>query len=81
MAYDEQDEYEIPWNLCNEWEISGHNENIHVHQALLFWWHGIKQKEKEKKLTWATEYMYEAELFHQSSSRILHNVFPDRQTV
>ena len=30
-------------------EISVHNGNIHVHQAPFFRWHGIKQKEKEKK--------------------------------
>ena len=40
-----------------------------------------KKKNKKKKLKWATEYMYEVELFHQSSFRILQNVFPDRQTV
>ena len=34
---------------------------------------------KKTKLTLATEYMYEVELFHQSSSRILQKVFPDRQ--
>ena len=37
------------------------------------------KKKKKKKLTTATEYMYEVELSHQSSSRILQNVFPDRQ--
>ena len=30
-------------------EISVHDGNTHVHQAAFFPWHGIKQKEKEKK--------------------------------
>ena len=47
MAYDEQDEYEVP---CAMSEISVHNGNIHAHQAPFFGWHGIKQKEEEEKV-------------------------------
>ena len=39
------------------------------------------QNKKKKKWTFVTEYMYEVELFHQFSSRILQNVYPNRQTV
>ena len=62
-----------------EKEISVRNGNIHVHQAPFS--DGTASSKKKKKLTWVTKYMYEVELFHQFSSRILQNVYPNRQTV
>ena len=59
-------------------EISVHNRNIHVHQAPFSnTRHQIKSK--KKKLTLVTEYMYEVQLFHRFSSRILQNFCPYRQ--
>ena len=54
-------------------EISVHNRNTHVHQALF----SDGTASYKNKLTWVMEYMYEVELFHLFSSRILQNVCPD----
>ena len=61
-------------------EISVHNGNTHLHQALFFPDGTASYKKKKKnKLTRVTEYMYEVEVFHHFSSMILQNVCPDRQ--
>ena len=59
-------------------EISVHNGNIRVHQAP-FSNDTTSNKTKKKKML--IENMYEVQLFHQFSSRILQNVCPDRQIV
>ena len=61
-------------------EISVHNGNKHVHQALFPDGTASNRQKEKKKLTSVTEYMYKVESFHQFSSWILQNVCPDRQT-
>ena len=60
-------------------EISVHNGNTYVHQALFSDSKASFKKKKKNKLTWVTEYMYEVELLDHFSSMILQNVCPDRQ--